>query len=278
MTYIQYDSSHQDGLSLLLFSFVQGSTEYNYNSGVVPVIFDSKTWLPLSIGCSDFAQTNEIQKDAIQVKIPNDSDLAATFNVFYPEITTSLTVYHGHTTDPDEQFIVAWKGKVTATEPTGKQLTLECEPIFTSLKRPGLRARYTRVCRHLLYETGCNVDKSLFEVVAEVADIDASGTVITIPDADSSLYPAGYFNSGMLETSDGFGVLILDHTGDQITLIRPFQTLVNQFNSASAVMVSLFPGCDLSEQTCFEKFNNLLNHGGFSRIPSDTPFNGSSIV
>jgi len=278
MVYQVYDASDQDGQSVLLFLFTQGSTEFRYNSSVGQIVFNGQIWEPLSISCTDFAQTNEIQKDVIQITIPADSVIGLLFKTFYPERVTALTVYHGHTNDPDLDFRVAWKGKVGAAEPSGKLMILDCEPVFTSLRRPGLRARFTRVCRHLLYEFGCNVDKTAFQVNATVDDISDNGVILTIPDADSSLYPAGYFTSGMVELPTGEGVFIVNHDGDQIEIIRPFKKLIDEFNTSSSVTVLIYPGCDLTENTCLNLFNNLDNHGGFSRIPRQSPFNGSSIV
>lgn len=276
MTYPAYDESIQDGSSVLLFQFIQGSTAFYYNSTAEQVDWNSIVWEPLSIACSEFSQTNELQKNVISVTVPANSDIALTFNTFYPERVTSLTIYHGHLTDPDQDYIAVWKGQVTAAEPSGKELVIDAEPIFTALKRPGLRASFTRLCRHLLYEPGCNVNKLDFQVPADITAV--SGVVLTIPDADSSLYPDGYFIAGFVELTTGEQCYIVNHVGDQITLIRPFKALSDAFAITSPLAVFLYPGCDLSESTCNNLFDNLDNQGGFSRIPGLSPFNGSSIV
>lgn len=276
MSYLPYDQSDQDGLSVLLFQFTQGSTTFYYNSSAQDIEWNSITWSQISIECSEFSQTNELQKNVISIKLPSTAALAQTFNTFYPERVTSLTIYHGHLTDPDQQYIAVWKGKVTAAEPDGRQLLIDAEPIFTSIKRPGLRASFTRLCRHLLYEPGCNVDKLLFQVSAQVTAI--AGLTITVPAADSSVYPAGYFIAGFIELSTGEQCYIVNHVGDQLTLIRSFKALSDAFALSSPLSVFIYPGCDLSETTCNNLFDNLDNQGGFSRIPTDSPFNGSSIV
>ena len=45
--------------------------------------------------------------------------------------------------------------KRRASRLSGAEATLKCEPIASSLKRPGLRARYQLLCRHVLYSSGC---------------------------------------------------------------------------------------------------------------------------
>jgi uncharacterized phage protein (TIGR02218 family) len=168
---------------------------------------------------------------------------------------------------------------------SGDAVTIECENIFTSLRRPGVRARYQKKCRHALYQRGCNLNDYDFAVVATATAVD--GSVITVPDLadsnfDSNTQGDGYFTGGMIETATGFMRYIIDHTGDQLTLITPLSELTEDVNDSSGdAVVTLYPGCDHTRGTCKDKFNNLVNYGGFPWIPGKNPFgnnvNGSIV-
>ncbi|WP_269915579.1 phage BR0599 family protein [Acinetobacter sp. HY1485] len=61
----------------------------------------------------------------------------------------------------------------------------------------------------------------------------------------------------------------------QITL-----TLFNSFTASDLALgdvVSIYPGCDKLNTTCTDKFNNILNFGGFPFMPSSNPFVGTII-
>ena len=62
---------------------------------------------------------------------------------------------------------------------------------------------------------------------------------------------------------------ITAHVGDTLTLSYPFKGM------APGETVSVFPGCDGLESTCRNKFNNVLNFSGFTRLPSKNPFSSS---
>ena len=61
---------------------------------------------------------------------------------------------------------------------------------------------------------------------------------------------------------------IVDHQGDTVSLISPIPGL------SSLDQVWAYWGCDHLEATCQNKFSNLVNHLGWSRLPGRNPFSG----
>ena len=53
-------------------------------------------------------------------------------------------------------------------------------------------------------------------------------------------------------------------------------TLMNPFSSSLAPgeVVNAYPGCQRSEAICVSKYDNILNHMGWARIPTRNPFSG----
>lgn len=271
MSYIASEYSVQSGDPIYRFLFIQGATEYRYTSAAHFSGDSGGTWEPVSLDMSEITQTNELSKDSVKIKIPRDNPFAQLFLGGVPEQITSITIFRGHAGDLSEEFEVSWKGRVAGASATGDTLTLECENIFTSMRRSGLRARYQKNCRHALYGRGCNLNDYDFAVAGVVTSI--SGFLVTIEDLIDSSITDGYFTGGMIENADGFLRYITNHSGTQLTLMRPFSVLEDEVSgSAGTANVTLYPGCDHSKTTCKNKFNNLNNFGGFPWIPGKNPF------
>lgn len=282
MSYLSRDTSRQSGAPVVLFLFTQGLLEWRYTSAAQPIEALGYTWEPVSVAMGGVTQSNDMTKDTLSVKLPRDDSLATSFLGYVPDQTTSVTIYRGHLDDPE--FLVYWKGRVASYKVTGDNVSLECEPIFTSLRRPGLRARYQKSCRFALYGRGCRLNSEGWATPGRCTGIN--GAVVTVPEAAS--LPAGWLIGGMLRSPDGILRYIVNHVGDQVTLMRPVKSLVEAFANSGygynygsyygGVEVKLYPGCDRSRTTCEGKFNNLDNYGGFPWIPTTNPFGGSSIA
>ena len=269
MSYLSKDQSTEDSNPYYRFLFVQGSTEYRYTTQPYIVGDSGGTWEPVPIDSSEITQSNEMAKDAVKLIIPSDNSFARLFLGGVPEQITSITIFRGD--GAEEEFEYYWKGRVAGASVTGDMVTLECENIFTSMRRPGLRARYQKNCRHALYRRGCSLND--YDFAAAGVATSASGFLVTIQDLIDSSITDGYFTGGMIETGDGFLRYITNHSGTTLTLIRPFQALEDEVNgSAGTANVTLYPGCDHTRNTCKDKFNNLNNFGGFPWIPGKNPF------
>lgn len=284
MSYPVMESSVQGGSPVMLFELVQGPTTWRYTSAAYPVTALGHTWQPTQIKPGAVTQSNDMTRDTLSLQFPRGHEFARTFLGYTPDLITSVTVYRGHTTDPDNSFVTYWKGRVSSFKTSGDQLSVECEPIFTSLRRPGLRARWQRSCRYALYHRGCGLDPEQFG--SDGTCISANGVNIVVPEA--AALPAGWLIGGMIRSPDGVLRYIVDHSGSNIKLIRPVESLARALADSGygrgygtyygGVAVRLYPGCDHSMSTCKAKFNNIDNFGGFPWIPSKNPFAGSSIA
>ena len=287
------DNTPRDGVPVLsstnsnaLYNAILGaipteSEVWTFTSGDEPVEYMGETYTPVPIGRSEVETRNELSRANIEVKMDLDNPVGQRWLHDHVETMVTLTIFER---DEDDEVSVVWKGRLSGVKPTMSEIVLNFESVFTSLRRPGLRARYQRSCRHMLYSRGCGVNKEAWAVKGVPTAIN--GLVVTVPEA--AAYPNGYFTTGILEGPDGTLRFITNHVGNQLTLLRPFESLAKALaldgyglsygKYYGGAAVRMFPGCDRTRATCHGRFDNLMNYGGFDWIPIRNPFDGSSIV
>lgn len=260
--------SVQDGKPVYKFHFSQGGVDYRYTSAAYIISDINGTYTPESVTASNITQTNQLAKNGIQITLPRDNALAQLFLGKVPETNTSLTIYRGHV-DADAGDLY-WRGRVTSAMAAGDDVTLECEDIFTSMQRPGLRARYQKGCRYALYSPKCGIDIASFAFAGTV--LSASGFTLTLDTIGSSPEDGeGYFAGGIVELADGSMRYVMSQDGLVLTLLSPFEDLI----IGGGLAVTLYPGCNHTTADCRDKFSNLLNYGGYPYLPGKNPFQNS---
>lgn len=248
----------------------QEGTVWTWTSGQEPIEYNGETYLPAAISRGQIEAKEEISKANIEVHLDLGNEMGRKWLSEFMDTVITLSLYEQ---DEDDDINAVWKGRLSTVKPTLSEIKLVFESIFTSLKRPGLRARYQRTCRHMLYGRGCTLNKNDWEVQGFVTSSTLTSAVI--PEAAN--YQDGWFTSGIIKVPDGSLRFITHHEGSLITLLSPSTSLAS-IPPASGAQVSLYPGCDRSRRTCAAKFSNLNNYGGFDWIPLKNPFDGSSIV
>jgi uncharacterized phage protein (TIGR02218 family) len=238
-----------------VFLFAAGDTAVEYNG---------ETYEPVTVGRSEIVQGSEINRANITLRIPVTNPLARIYLAAVPDVVATVTVYRKQGDD----VLVWWKGRIAAARATGMEMVLDCESVFTGMRRTGARARYQVQCRHALYGRACGVDQDLYAVSATVDAV--SDTAVTVTVTDSEAPEAGYFVGGMIEF-DGVLRIVVAHAGGDLTLWRPMPGL--EIGSE----VTLYPGCNRSLVQCDARFDNAINHGGFPWLPNVNPFKFTNV-
>ena len=256
------------GAPVELYEFVQGLQRWFYVSGAEPITRLGQVYQPAPLVRDRIKQSTDVFKDGLKITFPRSDAFAGQFIQQTPDEITTVTVYRGHYGDGDGEYTVYWKGRVIGATATENRIDIECESVFTSIRRAGLRARFEYLCRHAIYSHGCGVNRELYRTPVQVnAVIGLDVVVVGIQGVAD-----GYFNGGVLVIPGGTSRLITRHAADKVTLSRPIDSL------SGGMDVWLYPGCDMAKETCQNKFNNLDNFGGFPWIPTRNPFDGSSII
>lgn len=260
-------------MKLELYRFIEGSTIYLRTNFNQPYTYDSgsgpEVYLPSLMKRTEIQNQNTINKASVDITFGLDDTMARHWMVDNVESVITVTIFEVDDSDTS----VAWKGRLTAVKPNQSDLTITFESVFTSLQRPGLRARMLRNCRFSLYGRGCGLAKEGFAVPGIPSAV--SGGTVTVAVAAS--FVDGYFTAGMIAAADGTLRYITSHVGSTIIMMRRLPSLEEAF-AVGPTAVTLYPGCDRSRQQCNDKFNNLPNYGGFDWIPTVNPFGGGSIA
>lgn len=255
-----------------LYKIVVDGVAQNFTSADFDQIHDSGTgdevYYSIPLKRSEIEQKKEITKASVTIDIPIDHFLSVYLLTRYFEQLISMTIFERIGNDTN----VFWKGRLANIQPSNTSLSMVFESIFTSLRRPGLRATFQRSCRFALYGKGCLIDPEDFVVEGTLSAVNS--TTLTIAEADA--LPDGYFTGGMISAADGIFSYIINHVGDQVVLQRVGISILEAFViTGSSTPVKIYPGCDHSRLTCNSKFNNVLRYGGFDWIPNKNPMAGS---
>ena len=248
-----------------LYRLSHGPQRWCYTSAHVPIAHQSEQYLPAAISRHALEHSDALQRQRLDIAVPRDLLIAALFLAAPPEGIVSITLYRRES--GNAPVITYWKGRVSACQFEGMQATLHCEPITSSLKRPGLRAHYQLLCRHVLYSNGCGALKERFRHDGTIAVIDGSRIQV----AAAAMQPDGAFVGGLCTAREG-ARMVLAHHGLELTLTAPLPAL------GVGDPVQLYLGCDHSMTHCRARFANLANFGGFPWTPLKNPFSKDAIV
>jgi uncharacterized phage protein (TIGR02218 family) len=269
MSYDTQERSTQGGAPVELYEFTRGSSTDRFTSADADLTFETNLYTAATLQRSRVETTTERARNAITVRCAREFPIADLFRVAPPCDVIGLTVRRFHRGDNDPAVI--WMGRVLNCEFSGSQAVLTCEPVSTSMKRPGLRRPYSRTCPHVFGSIGeglCNLDLTTVDISTSVSAIGTS--TITVAALGAYSYAGGYVSRTMPDGTTERR-LILSASGLVLTLDRPFPGLAV---SAAVVVV---PGCNHTISTCNSVYANLVHYGGFPFIPTKNPFDGTPV-
>jgi len=254
-----------------LFQINYAGEDYLLTSAATAQEHNGETYEPAPIGRGGTQVKSELSKSNLDVRIGLGHALADAVLSNWSETQASLTIFRVRTSGTE----TVWKGRLASVKPDAAAVVMTFESIYTSLRRPGLRARFQKPCRHPLYGRGCFLNPEDFAVAATLSAI--SGRVLTVPAASGQA--DGWYSGGMVRAPDGSLSYVSAHTGSSLTLNRVSTGLLSAFASEGAgTAITLYPGCPHTYAACRDKFDNDDNFGGFLYIPTKNPMGGSSIV
>jgi len=266
LTYATTEPSADDGQPYFLYTFTKGSTINRFTSHYEDITYSGNTYTASSIRHQAINQSGQVERVTMEVVFPKSSSFASTFftpNYSNVQTLTILRFHHG----VDSGFEVMWKGRVISYEARGDEVILTCESIQTTMRNAGLRGKFQRSCRHSLYDSNCGVNIEDFYVDATIDSIDGFDLTVTVASGDEQ--DDNYYRGGVVEKDGEFTFVRKD-----VSNVLTVQYLIDGLTAGDTVRIA--PGCNLSKDTCVNKFNNVVNFGGFPYIPKNNPFLGNA--
>ena len=277
MSFEANEISNQDGNVISLYEFMWGGTYWRYTSSDQDIELDQGsglvTYTAIAISDDGMVQGGSANND-LKVSIQNDVPLVDLFRSTPPAQSIYLTIRRRHQSDANTSFFVYWIGVISNVKKAGVATAdVLGQTLLSTFRRSGLRLCWTRGCPHMLYDTECKVDPAAHAVAASITALGA-GT-ITVSTAGGN--PIGHFDGGYIEwTATVEGTLDQRSIESSLTATQ-FQIFGGTDRLTIGQSVTLYPGCDLTAETCDGKFANLPNFGGFEQMSGDNPFDGKNV-
>jgi uncharacterized phage protein (TIGR02218 family) len=160
--------------------------------------------------------------------------------------------------------VILFKGRIGTIDNVGRtsaQITVNSDLVLLDLKMP--RNVYATACRHVLYDSGCGLVKSAFGTAGTVG-AGSTNSVINWSGATQN------FAQGTITFSSGVNTGVTGNIKG-VTTGLGFQLSYPLVNApATGDAFTAFFGCDHTQATCTNKFDNLANFRGFPYIPPPT--------
>lgn len=261
---MSYDSIEKSGSASQpweIYLFQTTGKSFLLTSADAPIDYLGQEYEPTTISRSELEHTNEVISGRMKITIPPSHPLAAEFIPYLPPTPMEVTIFGGHYGDTD--VVVLFTGNVASSLFTD-QCELTCNSDLYRLQRLIPKKPYQSPCTHVFGDDGCSIDLALFTTAGIIGSVDATGTVLHVSAFNGLAHSlkGGYFLRGNDLR------MIVDHTGDQITLLTAISDLeVNQVVTAVA-------GCQHTYAAC-QSFNNVPQFFGFDLMPETNPFDGS---
>lgn len=266
MTYFDDETSIFEGQPIECFKFSITSplatTIWRLTSADIAITLPDGVFTPEPVSRSRMTFKHEDHSGSVDVYLPLSHAIVALFSTIQPQWPLSVTIFRAHR-GAESEFVTIFVGHVGTVMFGNEQATISCIPLSARLTMAIPTLSVQSQCVWNLYGVGCLVPRANFEVPATVASV--SGVSVTAPAFATK--PNGWFNNGYIsEDATGVRRFIVNHVGDTVTLAIPFlpQLLIG-------AAIKGYAGCDRSEAVCEAKFNNLVNHLGFPRIPARNP-------
>jgi len=260
MSYDVTERSVYEGQPVECYRIAQGSRLWTLTSADREVTIAAGTFTPGTITRSSQDFSSEDTSAEITIRVPRISEFAAPFIAYVPESPMYVSIYRFHR-GAESEAIAIFIGKVVAVSFEESEAVVRCAPITHVLTRRFPYLTYQTQCNWMLYSLACGVDPNSFKTDVTVTTVDGAEVVSN----DFLAHASGWFNGGFILRANGTRRFIVDHVGNTVTLMSPFEDL------EALEEVQAYAGCQKTEADCAARFANLDRHLGFARIPYRNP-------
>jgi uncharacterized phage protein (TIGR02218 family) len=250
-----------------LYKIWYGTTYLYYTNGDVTVAFDdgdgtgSHNYTPATIsrGSAEFDSTLDV--NVMKIQFSAVTEPTVKYIAQNPVAIVWIQISRLFRDQSPLEASVIFIGQIKNANFKGTAVEAECVGFEHFLSMPIPILRYQLACNHQLFDAGCTLLSTDYDVPA-VVTLDSTKTILASATFDT--YADGYFIGGLITFGEERRTIVA-HVATLITIQYRFQDLAN------GNTVTAYPGCDGDISTCKDKFNNILNFLGFPWIPDENP-------
>lgn len=157
--------------------------------------------------------------------------------------------------------VTLFKGRISTVDSVGRtsaQITIASDLVVLDYDMP--HNMWSPTCNHVLYDSGCTLNKSNFAASGVVGPGSTLRLINSPVAAVGQLQGEFIFNSGI--NTNLVATVKTVVAGVSISLVYPMPN-----KPAVGDAFTVYFGCDHTQATCFTKFNNLLNFKGYPYVP-----------
>ena len=259
-------SAHLAGLTQAVVELYKisaaGMSLFTYTDSKESVTYHGLTYKPYPIKRSKIIFSADLRVDQTSISLATNWGLnrAITSNTLSG---AAFSITRVRKDAPDHDNILLFEGEVANISSSFNQLELRAQTLdFLNFLLP--RREIQVACNWKLYDKFCSLGLTTYQSDGITSQSSPSGK--TLYSSTFSAKSNDYYTLGFIEMTDGdnknFKRSISDHTSNTITVIPPFPYAVGQTASFKVA-----PGCKHDIDDCENKFNNLINYGGFPFVP-----------
>ena len=137
MSFDTRERSIQDGRPVELYTFTREGAVWRYTSGDRDRVLLGETYLARALRRTEIESTAEKARLGIRVTAPRSLEVADLYRVSPPTQVVTLLLQQYH--EGDGEVATLWTGRIMAVAFQGLQAEISLEPIYTSIRRIGLR-------------------------------------------------------------------------------------------------------------------------------------------
>jgi len=270
MTYAAFEESQEGSAPVELYTFTIGATITRWTSAEDDITEAADVFTAIPIKRSTIKGGGpDTRKEHLILTVAGDNAVATQYINSVPGVSATLLIERIQRPDGASfEVVTIFSGRIAsvAFQKKGREAQIKVEPLVTAQSKPIPNHTYQSLCNHVLYDDLCQVDDTDVAFRLSTAAVTAeSGNTITVTGSNAN--GAGYYTGGWVESAGSSDRrLILDQTGEVLTLMLPFATPTLGTN------VTVFAGCDHAITTCSSKFSNVVNFGGFAWVPTKNVF------
>lgn len=238
-----------------LYTITTPTITYRVTSHPVSVLFGGNTYTALTMSRGNLQVSQDLTGREIVLYLPIDHPLVQRFAATgIPEHDVTVTLLRLQSVSG--QAFQQWSGFVQGLAIDGHTALFRVPSLTDDamkVRLPVVAAQ--RLCNHVLYDSGCTLDRAGFAIQPPTVFITGqSGSTVTVSSVAGSVDHRFQYGEAVHSTQQRR--MILEQIGTVLTVNMPFVGV----NNGDGLV--LYSGCDHRILTCRDKFGNVVNFGG----------------